>query len=79
MSKPPRVALPLLVAVGLLCSLAAADASADDGYGSLELDENNWTKVLTDEWMVLLWALVLRYYRVDTVNVGRAIAYRADD
>jgi hypothetical protein len=46
-----------LLAIGSLCLLAAAANGVDAGNGdhhSLELDENNWTNVLTDEWMVLL-------------------------
>lgn len=49
------VLLLLTVVGGSLCTLAA-DASDGDGHGSLELTENNWTKVLTGEWMVLFYA-----------------------
>lgn len=56
MSKPPCMMLSL--AVGWLCLLTVVvtnGADAGSGHGSLELDENNWTKVLTGEWMVLLY------------------------
>jgi len=52
MSKPPCAVL--LLAIGSLCLLAAGAIGVDADHNSLELDENNWTKVLTDEWMVLL-------------------------
>lgn len=50
----------LSLAVGWLCLLAAVSTTADagSGHGSLELDENNWTKVLTGEWMVLLYVYI---------------------
>lgn len=50
MSKPLYAIL--LLAIGSLCLLAADTGNGD--HHSLELDENNWTNVLTDEWMVLL-------------------------
>jgi len=57
MSKPPCAVF--LLVIGSLCLLAAATNGVDAGNGdhySLELDENNWTNVLTDEWMVLFYA-----------------------
>lgn len=45
----------LLLTVGSLCLSTTSSTSIDD-HGSLELDENNWTNVLTGEWMVLFYA-----------------------
>lgn len=63
MSKP-LFAVFLLVIGSLcqgLCVLTTNDVDAGHedvhvtrNHHSLELDENNWTNVLNDEWMVLL-------------------------
>jgi len=54
------MAASVLSATGLLCllitgSLCSLTTSVGD-HGSLELDENNWTKVLTGEWLILFYA-----------------------
>ncbi|XP_050438437.1 thioredoxin-related transmembrane protein 1-like [Adelges cooleyi] len=49
----PRKCVTLL-AIVCLCFLLTANG--DHGHRSLELDENNWTKILKGEWMVLFYA-----------------------
>lgn len=60
MSKPLRCTV-LTLASGLLLCWWSFAAAGENGrvHGSVELDENNWTDVLSGEWMILLW--VARY------------------
>ncbi|VVC36508.1 Hypothetical protein CINCED_3A023857 [Cinara cedri] len=53
MSKLLCAIITVIISVCLLALISCTNA---DGHGSLELDEDNWSDILTGEWMVLFYA-----------------------